>query len=207
MKNDPGWIPIPGETPIDDVSGLLLPHVGTRSQLNQVEAENITVVVAKYFVGCLTEKDAPFTFDWLFALHKEMFGRVWKWAGKPREHDLNLGCAFYDIGAQVMDLVQTIPYWGQGSHPLIEEAALLHYRAVKIHPFVNGNGRWARMLANIWLRKQGAKPTMWPEPTLGEVSPIREEYIQAIQAADRNDLTPLAELHNRYTPEQSTQNR
>lgn len=45
---------------------------------------------------------------------------------------------------------------------MIDDAALLHYRAVKIHPFPNGNGRWSRMLANVWLRKHGAKPTVWP---------------------------------------------
>jgi Fic-DOC domain mobile mystery protein B len=199
MKTDPGWAPIPGETPIDDVSGLLLPEVGTRRQLNQVEAENIAIAASKYLVGRLTDKDAPFTFDWFFELHKEMFGKVWKWAGKPRTHDLNLGCPFYDVEAQVLDLVQTIPLWGKGDpYPLIEDAALLHYRAVKIHPFENGNGRWSRMLANIWLRKHGAKPIMWPEPQIGDVSPIRTEYLEAIQAADANDFSRLVELHRRF---------
>ena len=32
------------------------------------------------------------------------------------------------------------------------------------------------------------------------MSPIRAEYIEAIQAADRNDYRPLIELHRRYTP-------
>jgi len=201
MKTDPGWPPIPGETPIDDVSGLLMPEVGTRRQLNQVEAENIAVAASKYLVGRLTESIAPFTFDWLFELHRDMFGRVWSWAGRPRRHNVNLGCEFYDIEAHVLDLVETIPWWEKGQAPLIEDAALLHYRAVRIHPFQNGNGRWARMLANIWLRKHGSKPTVWPEPTLGEVSPVREEYIRAIQDADRHDFTLLNELHKRFTPE------
>lgn len=200
MKTDPGWPRIPGETPIDDVSGLLLPRIGTRRELNQVEAENIALAGAKYLVGRVNDKLAPFTFDWLFELHREMFGQVWKWAGKPRDHDLNLGCSFYDIEAQVLDLVRDIAYWGKGASPLIEDAALLHFRAVKIHPFVNGNGRWSRMLANIWLRKHGSKPTVWPEPTLGEISPVRDEYIRAIQAADGLDFAPLNDLHRRFTP-------
>ena len=70
---------------------------------------------------------------------------------------------------------------------------------VKIHPFINDNGRWFRMLANPWLRKHGAKPTLWPEPLIGDVSPIRSEYIEAIQAADRNDHRPLIELHRQNT--------
>jgi Fic-DOC domain mobile mystery protein B len=202
MKIDPGWEPIPDETPIDDVSGLLLPDVGTRRQLNQVEAENIAVAAAKYLVGRLTDKEAPFSFDWMFELHKEMFGKVWAWAGKPRNCNLNLGCQFYDIEAKMWELADTIPYWGKGDpYPIIEDAALLHYRAVKIHPFINGNGRWSRMLANIWLRKHGAKATLWPEPEIGEVSPIRSKYIEAIKAADANNHRPLIELHLRYTPD------
>jgi Fic-DOC domain mobile mystery protein B len=201
MKIQPGWDQIlPGETPIDDVSGLLMEGIGTRRQLNQVEAENIAIAAAKYLVGRLTSDDAPLTFDWVFGVHKEMFGQVWSWAGKPRDHDLNLGCRFYEVEAQVLNLVGDISFWGKGTYSLIEDAALLHYRAVKIHPFINGNGRWARMLANIWLRKHEAHPTMWPEPQMGEVSPIRSAYIEAIQAADRLEYGPLVELHRQHTP-------
>jgi Fic-DOC domain mobile mystery protein B len=200
MKNDPGWVPIEGETPIDDVSGLLIPSIGTRRQLNQAEAENIAIVAAKYLVGRLSEKAAPFTFDWMFHLHKEMFGNVWSWAGKPRTCNLNIGCPFHDVEAKILDLVRDVPYWGKGDFPLLDDAALLHYRAVNIHPFLNGNGRWSRMLANIWLRRHGSKPTIWPEPQIGEQSPIRAEYLEAIRAADGNDYRLLRELHRRYTP-------
>lgn len=199
MKTDPGWIPIPDESPIDDISGLLVKGIGTRRQLNQVEAENITLAAAKYLVGRLSPADAPFTFDWLFDLHKEMFGNVWGWAGKPRTHDTNLGCPFYDVEAQVMNLVADLEYWGKDPSRLIDDAALLHYRAVKIHPFANGNGRWSRMLSNIWLRKHGTRPTVWPEPQIGEVSPIRTAYIDAIKAADANNFGPLIALHKQYT--------
>ena len=68
----------------------------------------------------------------------------------------------------------------------------LHYRAVGIHPFPNGNGRWARMLANIWLRRHGHPITEWPEETIGSVSVIRkEEHLTAIRAYDEGDEGPL----------------
>ena len=127
-----------------------------------------------------------------------MFGRVWAWAGKPRTCDLNIGVPAYEVEAAVSGLVADVEYWGKGPSSLIEDAALLHYRAVKIHPFLNGNGRWARMLANVWRRRHGASPIMWPEPQIGEVSPIRAEYIAAIQAADGLEYRHLVELHERY---------
>lgn len=42
-------------------------------------------------------------------------------------------------------------------HPLVQ-AALLHGEFVKIHPFVDGNGRTARLLLNLVLMKNGYTP-------------------------------------------------
>lgn len=84
--------------------------------------------------------------------------------------------------------------------PLIRQAAMLHHKAVQIHPFLNGNGRWSRLLANIWIARNGGTPTKWPEEMVGTVSPIRDEYLKAIQAADQGEYDALAQLHERYTP-------
>ncbi|QGG48930.1 Fic family protein [Heliorestis convoluta] len=45
----------------------------------------------------------------------------------------------------------------------IERAALLHGEFVKIHPFVDGNGRTARLLLNFELMKQGYPPVVIPK--------------------------------------------
>ena len=80
-----------------------------------------------------------------------------------------------------------------------KQATRLHHRAVSIHPFVNGNGRWSRMLANIWLKRHGQAIIEWPEETIGSNSVIRDEYLGAIRAADAGDERPLRELHQRFT--------
>jgi len=82
--------------------------------------------------------------------------------------------------------------------PLAEQAVRLHHTAVHIHPFPNGNGRWSRMLANIYLMLKGADPIEWPEATIGTASPIRADYLQAIKAADQGDYSGLLALHERY---------
>ena len=84
--------------------------------------------------------------------------------------------------------------------PLVEQAARLHHKAVAIHPFLNGNGRWSRMLANIWLKLHGSQPTFWPEESVGEASVLRAEYLAAVSAADAMDYGPLIALHRRHTP-------
>ncbi len=80
----------------------------------------------------------------------------------------------------------------------VEQAARLHHRAVEVHPFVNGNGRWARMLTNIWLGLRSHPPVLWPENLIGETSPIRDEYIAALKIADRGEIEPLSRLHRRF---------
>ncbi len=84
---------------------------------------------------------------------------------------------------------------------LLEQVARLHHRAVEIHPFHNGNGRWARLLANIWMRQHGSQVIAWPEKTIGTVSEIRDDYIAAIKKGDDGDFAPLLDMHSKYAKE------
>jgi len=81
----------------------------------------------------------------------------------------------------------------------INTRAELNRAEAEIHPFRNGNGRWARMLANIWLNRHGHGITEWPEQTIGSESVIRDEYLVAIRAADEGDERPLRDLQERLT--------
>jgi Fic-DOC domain mobile mystery protein B len=194
------WKAIPGETPIDP-SGLRDKSVRTRRQLNEAEGRNIAAAVYKYLIGPLTPAMAPFDQAWALKLHEEMFGKVWEWAGKLRTIDLNLGVSWHHVETRLYDLLQSVSYWKE--MPLMEQAARLHHGAVSIHPFENGNGRWARMLANIWLKLHGSPPTVWPEESVGETSIIRDEYLNAVKAADAMDFAPLIALHEKYSTGQA----
>lgn len=121
------------------------------------------------------------------------------WAGTLRKTDLNLGVPWHQVETQLFGVIQDLPFWK--AMPLVEQAARLHHKAVAIHPFLNGNGRWSRMLANIWLKLHGSQPTIWPQEAVGEASLIRVEYLAAVNAADAMDYEPLVALHRRYTPE------
>ena len=127
----------------------------------------------------------------------QMFGDVWTWAGRPRHFDTNLGVPSHQIEGMLFDLLKDMEYWTDT--PWLMQAAMLHHRSVLIHPFPNGNGRWSRMLANIWLRLNKQPYTLWPEGTVGEESVVREEYLKALHAADQGDYDPLVELHQRFT--------
>jgi fido (protein-threonine AMPylation protein) len=128
-----------------------------------------------------------------------MLGDVWGWAGRLRRTVLTIGIDPAQVEPALYDMVVSLQVQRlTDSYPLIDQATWLHYRAVQIHPFQNGNGRWARLLSNIWLKQRGGPIVKWPEETVGAVSPIRDEYLEAIRRADQFDLGPLTELHRRF---------
>jgi Fic-DOC domain mobile mystery protein B len=195
------WQSIPGETPIDP-SGLrpaIRRSVYSRAQLNPLEAENIRVATVKYLAATPSRRLAPFTLEWVLKLHKEMLGKVWLWAGKIRTIELNLGSPAWRIRTDLHNLLEDLRCWEASDMQLVPQAATLHYRAVNIHPFENGNGRWGRLMASIWLKQHGGAVTLWPEEGISAgTSPIRRQYIEALKAADQCDMSPLVELHGRF---------
>ncbi len=197
-----GWETLPGETPIDDISGLKIKGIESRKELAKAEAENVLKAVMKYLAAKPSRHLAPFDLSWSLKLHEEMFGDVWDWAGTPRQNDLNIGVPWYQVSTDLQTVLDDLAFWEETWPDVLEQAVHLHHRSVKVHPFLNGNGRWARMLSNIWLRLHGSPITVWPEETIGTVSTIRDAYIEAIRDADNGRFTALFELHQRFASEE-----
>ncbi len=202
------WEPVFGETPIDpsklrqSLKGLVL----ARAQLNAAEFENITLALDKFLGGKPTPQKAPFTPKWALRVHKEMFGKVWTWAGKLRIIELEGAWSpLWRVQTDFYNLFADIQCWQESDFGILEQAAILHHRAVAIHPFENGNGRWARLLANIWLKQHATTITVWPEAEIfSSESSIRQEYIAALREADKHNLKPLMSLHERYIASATT---
>ena len=191
------WPTILGETAIDP-SYLKDRSITNRADLCKAEAINISKAHHKYLSSVPTKRRAPFDYKWLFRLHKEMYCQVWKWAGLPRQIDVNMGINWYLINEQIYALTQDLPAWIEAGMSTLEQATRFHHRAVIIHPFHNGNGRWARLAANIWLKLHGPSIIIWPEEVVGQESLVRKEYIQALKTADEGNYDPLIALHNQF---------
>ena len=187
-----------GATPLDDISGLKLSKSKVYS-LNDIyikEAENIANATLKYLSAQPTNREASFTYAWLLTLHEEMFGDVWEWAGKLRQCELSIGVKAYLVSTELKKLVDDIEFWDKNrTFDSTETATRIHHRAVQIHPFQNGNGRWSRMLANIYLRQHGLMPVRWQEDLLAKENPNRDKYIRALKKADNGDYQALIEMH------------
>lgn len=188
---------IKGATYNDDISGLKLDTSKqyTLQDIYFYEAKNITSATLKYLSAIPNSKIATFSFEWFLQLHLEMFGDVWDWAGKLRQVELSIGVKAYLVSTEIKKLVDDLEFWHNNkSFDVIEIAARLHHRAVQIHPFKNGNGRWSRMLANIYLKQNGLSPTKWNENLLSKENLHRDDYIDALKKADNGDYLELIKL-------------
>ncbi len=193
------WDPIEAETPIDP-SHLKDTSIKTREQLNIAEARNILKPIVKYLGARPSRKIAPFDLNWFQQLHKEMFYDVWEYAGNFRQEDLNIGIKWQSILTEVYQLANDVKFWKENQTcDVLEQSVRLHYRAVHIHPFAGGNGRWSRLLGNIYLKQNNHPLVKWPEKTIGiEKSIARDAYLAAVKKADTGDLSELLELHREY---------
>jgi fido (protein-threonine AMPylation protein) len=73
-----------------------------------------------------------------------------------------------------------------------EHAARIHCRLVSVAPFVNGNGRCTRLMADLYLTSIGASPFTWGGTNLDVDGSGRADYIAAIaKAADTDDYSDL----------------
>jgi len=194
--------PVPGETPLtsEDLRGLKLPFVRTRAQLSAVEAPNI--VGGKQWALKSTRSRVPdmLAVEYLLELHRRMFSDVWEWAGAIRSTELQNAFAapVPDIRPQLSNLYKdAVEYWLQDKRMTADEFAVrFHHRVVKIHPFRNGNGRHARLMADVLLlRHFSAAPFTWGgDAPLGTGDRHRHTYLEGLQAADRGDYGPLMRL-------------
>ncbi len=158
-----GWKARPGETPIDDFSCLKKRGVKYWKEVAVLEAKNIRKPLLKYLGKKPNRRIAPFDYSWALRLHKEMYQDVWTWAGEVRVKDLNVGVPWQQVESRLFDLMKNLAHWEQSGMDIHEQAVRLHHQAVFIHPFMGGNGRWARLLESIWLKLHGKEPTAWPE--------------------------------------------
>lgn len=182
-----------GATPLDrdELDGLKFRHITTRGELDHLEQANIEAGLA--WLKRMRTADV-LTDSFARTLHKKLFGDVWKWAGTFRQTEKNIGIDPRQIAMQLRVLLDDARYWAaHDTYNPVEAATRFHHRLVYIHPFPNGNGRHARIMADVLLTKvYGADPVDWSGGyDLQKMNERRAQYIAALRAADAGDYEPL----------------
>jgi Fic-DOC domain mobile mystery protein B len=182
-----------GATPLDpnELGGLKHRHITTQGELDELEQANIASGLR--WLARTRRKDI-LTDDFAIELHRRLFGDVWDWAGTFRQTGKNIGVDPVQIGVQLRGLMDDARYWAaHDTYRPAEAAVRLHHRLTFIHPFSNGNGRHARIMADTVLQKvYGTEPIDWTAGSdLQKMGERRAAYIAALKAADNHDIEPL----------------
>ena len=94
------------------------------------------------------------------------------------------------------EIVRLMTEWGEwlveralDKHP-VERAALAHHQLVAIHPFIDGNGRTARLVMNLLLMRDGYPPTIIMKAS-------GRQYYRVLAQADAGQMSPFANFVGR----------
>ena len=178
-----------GNTPLSpEELADLIPNLATKEELNEWERENI-LRAREWAVGDRTAAPDLASDNYVRKLHAKMFDQTWKWAGEYRHSEKNIGIPFHEIRERLMALFGDVRYWIENNtYPPDEIAVRFHHRLVLIHAFPNGNGRHARMIADVIAMKLGLPAFTWGSANLVKEGEARTRYLEAIRAADNGDI-------------------
>jgi Fic-DOC domain mobile mystery protein B len=180
----------PGATPLDadELASLIPGHITTQGELNEWEQLNIL----QGETWARKQRKEILNEAFVRQLHKQMFGETWRWAGEFRKSDKNIGVDWLKIAVELRKLFDDVHYQIEhASYPPDEIAVRFHHRLVAIHPFPNGNGRHARLMADLVVERLGQPRFTWGSRSLTDATETRRRYITSLQAADARDYAPL----------------
>jgi Fic-DOC domain mobile mystery protein B len=183
----------PGATPLDpdEAEGLLPRHITVQGELNAWEEANI-VEGARWAMR--QKKRNLLEEAFIRELHSQMFSKTWRWAGTFRKSNKNIGVDWTQVSIKLRNLLDNTQY--QIDHLVFSQdeiAVRFHHQLVWIHAFPNGNGRHARLMADLIAIRLGQPRLTWGggESKIAPSGTVRQKYISALQAADEGQFHDL----------------
>lgn len=197
-------------TPIEpDDHQFLVPemlHLITKAEVDAEKASNIAHGRAWLVAQHFAVEDLFDTLT-LRTIHRKMFGEVWTWAGTVRQRETSIGIDPSQIQTQFEQLVQNFRWraanadnLGTSEYERRELGIRFHTEMVAIHVFVNGNGRHARLVANLIASAMGLGSLADPLYTWGARSGLpsaesRKLYLEAVKlAGSQGEYGPLLDI-------------
>jgi len=154
--------------------------IGGKTMREHFEAINHREAI--YFVEKLVQKNEPLTEWQIKSIHQLILRNIDEPnAGVYRKNNVIISGADHippdaiHVESEMNAFIDWYKNEAGALHP-VERAARVHSDFVKIHPFVDGNGRTSRLLMNLELMKDGFPPVVLPVEK-------RLEYYEALDTA------------------------
>jgi len=126
-------------------------------------------------------------------VHNSIFEKKPYHAGSFRNANVNIGVDYTLIEKELnetFDLYKN--YIANNKYNEDEIAIRLHHRLILVHPFVDGNGRLARLIADILITIFYCRSQFtWMNSNLNSYEEPRRRYIAALRKADAGHFDDL----------------
>lgn len=162
--------------------------IGGKSITEVLEAKNHPEAIN--FIEDLVSEKREISEDNILGLHKLIMSNIIDDAGCYRTTGVTIGGAVFSPppSSEVKPRIDELLEWlrrNPEEYTPIELAAVFHHRFVSTHPFIEGNGRTARLLMNATLMKNGY-------PFIAIVSKNdRPKYLKTLMEADLGNSAPF----------------
>ena len=162
--------------------------IGGKSITEVLEAKNHPEAIN--FIEDLVSEKREISEDNILGLHKLIMSNIIGDAGCYRTTGVTIGGAVFNPppSSEVKPRIDELLEWlrkNPEEYTPIELAAVFHHRFVSTHPFIEGNGRTARLLMNATLMKNG-----YPFITIVSKND-RPKYLKTLMEADLGNSAPF----------------
>jgi cell filamentation protein len=174
-----------------------LPHITSKRVMDRLEGREQMRVLEE--LAGLYDRDHRFTAADVCRIHQLWLGGVYSWAGKYRQVNVSKGTFSFAAAAQIPKLMTKLekgaltrytPCHSAPTEHLAGALAEVHVELVLIHPFREGNGRVARILA-VLMGLQAGLPALFFDNLSGRK---RQQYFAAVQAGVNDNYEPMTKL-------------
>lgn len=143
-----------------------------------------------------------FNTSYILKMHKLSLGHLYAFAGKYRDVNMSKGgfpfAASRFLPASMKsfeeEILNDLPNKYHGKNEIIRDIARVHGELLFIHPFREGNGRTARMLANLMSRKQGYEALHFELINENNF----DHYLSAVQLSAKKEYTKNGRNYSVY---------
>lgn len=159
------------------------------------EAEFEGFLMAEILLTEQLTSSTRFNCEYICHIHQLALGNLYSFAGKYRTVNMSKGGFLFPASLFIPQSMQSLeeeilihlPDHYPRKEPLIKDIALVHGELLFIHPFREGNGRTARLLANLMARKQGYEGLHFDKIKF-------QEYVIAVQQVSEKNYLPMERI-------------
>jgi cell filamentation protein len=147
----------------------------------------------------LFDRNHRFSSSDICKMHKIWLVDIYEWAGRYRQVKMSKNDFSFAFPEQIPKLMSEFengplskftPFRFESINQVIKALTVVHTELLLIHPFREGNGRVARMLATLMAIQAGLPPLDFS----GIIGRKKEEYIEAIHAGMDRNYKPMEKI-------------